>query len=252
MLTKSQKRHFDRWNPVGKKNVQDYYVRRVCVPSLQFPWADVIDPDGQRRNRLDESERKQWKQDNRELLAWLREQPAGVLCDIGCGPGWLIQEMQWLGWECIGVETAPDAKQHLVRHDIGHVFSLDDLPDDEFDLVVAYHVIEHMEDPIHELGEMRRILKRDGWLVIGTPDFGSPCAERFDNNYRMLHDPTHISLFTNESMHRFLREFGFEISRVEYPFPQRYATAETFLRWNDTSQVSPPWPGNWMTFYCRK
>jgi hypothetical protein len=53
-------------------------------------------------------------------------------------------------------------------------------------------------------------------------------------------------------MHRFLRDHAFHIDDVRFPFPARYATAENFARWNDTSQVSPAWPGNWMTFYCTR
>ena len=89
-------------------------------------------------------------------------------------------------------------------------------------------------------------------MILGTPDFASPCAKRFGDSYRMLHDKGHVSLFTNESMHRFLIDNGFTIDEVRHPFPEEYATAENFARWNDTSRMSPPWPGNWMTFYARK
>jgi SAM-dependent methyltransferase len=119
-------------------------------------------------------------------------------------------------------------------------------------VVMCYHVIEHVADPIEFIGDIRRVLRPGGWLILGTPDFASPCAKRFGDNYRMLHDPTHCSLFTLESMHRLLRDRGFTIQDVCFPFPERYATAETFARWNDTGSVSPPWPGNWMTFYCQR
>jgi SAM-dependent methyltransferase len=118
------------------------------------------------------------------------------------------------------------------------------------DLVVCLHVIEHLSDPILAITEIRRILKPGGWAIISTPDFDSPCAKRFGDNYRMLHDRTHCSLFTLESMHRFIRDHGLEIRDLKFPFPERYATLGTFSRWADTSKMSPPWPGNWMTFYC--
>src|SRR5690606_21592077 len=96
-------------------------------------------------------------------------------------------------------------------------------PDQHFDLVVIYHVIEHVQNPQKLLKEIRRILKPHGWLILGTPDFDSGAARRFGENYRMLHDTTHISLFSNDSMHRFLRDHGFRIEWVEYPyFETRY------------------------------
>jgi hypothetical protein len=90
---------------------------------------------------------------------------------------------------------------------------------------------------------------------MSTPDFASPCAKRFGDHYRMLHDPTHVSLFTLESMHRFLRDHGFRIDDVRFPFPERLATAETMERWRRgpvDGEWSPPWPGNWVTFYASK
>jgi hypothetical protein len=54
-------------------------------------------------------------------------------------------------------------------------------------------------------------------------------------------------------MHRFLRHNGFLIERVDYPFFEtRHFTEENLLRMLDTGTVSPPFYGNFMTFYCRK
>ena len=72
------------------------------------------------------------------------------------------------------------------------------------------------------------------------------------NNYRLLNDPTHISLFSNDSMHRFLRDHGFKIDQVEYPFfNTRYFTKNNLNDLFNTSRVSPPFYGNFMTFYCQ-
>ena len=88
---------------------------------------------------------------------------------------------------------------------------------------------------------------------MATPDFDSGCARQFGPNYRLLHDPTHISLFSNDSMHRFLRDHGFKIFRADYPFFEtRYFTKENLIRLFDTGEVSPPFYGNFMTFYCQK
>ena len=58
---------------------------------------------------------------------------------------------------------------------------------------------------------------------------------------------------SNDSMHRFLRDHGFVIDRVEYPFFEtRHFTLENLARLFDTSKISPPFYGNFMTFYCHK
>lgn len=253
MLVTSQPRIRKDWVPVGKHQVQDYYVSRPCVASCADSgyWGSVVDPDGIVRDRLSEPERLRYVGDMAEELAFLRTLTPGNIIDIGCGPGWLLDAIG-SAWKRLGMDIAPEAQAEMERLGIISVPELEMVKDQWADVVVAHHVIEHMADPLAEIGHMRAILKPGGWLVLGTPDFGSPCAVRFGDNYRMLHDPTHVSLFTLESMHRFLRDNGFTIHDVKFPFPSRYATPDNFARWNDTSKVSPPWPGNWMTYYARR
>jgi hypothetical protein len=93
----------------------------------------------------------------------------------------------------------------------------------------------------------------DGLFILATPNFDSGCARRFGERYRLLHDKTHITLFSDDSMRRFLRDHGFRIERSDYPyFETPYFTEENLRRLMDTEQVSPPFYGNFMTFYCRK
>ena len=100
-------------------------------------------------------------------------------------------------------------------------------------------------------GNMSKSIYIFGIILLGTPDFDSGCARLFGNNYRLLNDPTHISLFSNDSMHRFLRDHGFTIDYVEYPFfNTRHFTEDNLKALFNTSKVSPPFYGNFMTFYC--
>lgn len=246
-----QPRVRDQWVPVGRFQQQDYYVRRDPQPSMGSYWGRSIDPDGQVRDRLSDAERQRYIDDMYEELAFLRSLTLGAICDVGCGPGWLLRELDDEWWKC-GVETDATAQRELQLAGIACATATRELPDCAYDVVVAHHVIEHMSDPIAEISQIRSILRPGGWLILGTPDFGSPCAKRFGDKYRMLHDGTHVSLFTLESMHRFLRDHMFVIRDVRFPFPVRYATAANFVRWNDITRVSPPWPGNWMTFYCQR
>jgi SAM-dependent methyltransferase len=215
-------------------------------------WGEIVDPDGRRRNRL--GERDGFLNDLKTELGFIHGLAPGRLLDIGCGPGWLLSGIDD-SWEKHGIEVSAFAATHARRH--GAIFEgpLLDCPfaDGSFDLVVLHHVIEHLRDPVANLRVIHRILKGGGKLILGTPDFDSGVARRFGSNYRLLHDKTHISLFSNDSMHRFLRDHGFRILFVDYPFFEtRHFTEENLLRLFDTERVSPPFHGNFMTFYCVK
>lgn len=234
---------------------QDYFVRRELPAGASYEeayWGIITDPDGKVRDRR--LERERYLADMQAELSFINALPAGRMLDVGCGLGFLLSGVA-AGWERHGVEISAFAAGHAVPH--GRIFPgrLEDAayPGGHFDLVVLYHVIEHVHDPLALLKEIRRVLKPGGWLILGTPDFDSGAARRFGANYRLLHDITHISLFSNESMHRFLRDHGFCIERVEYPyFETRYFNEDSLLALFDTSRISPPFYGNFMTFYCRR
>lgn len=231
-----------------------YYVRRPA-PAQDFErgFWHAKDPDGVTRNRL--QERDLWLADNAEEIAWLRLLPGGRILDVGCGLGFALSALDPAKWERHGVEVSAFAAEYAAEHGFirRNPLIAGDCISELFDAVTMFHVIEHMQEPEAELREVHRVLKPGGKLLVATPDFDSHCARHFGERFRLLHDPTHISLFSTESMFRFLRDHGFRVTDVRYPyFGMRHATAENLLRVLDTSKVSPPFPGNIMTFYAEK
>jgi SAM-dependent methyltransferase len=235
--------------------IDQYFRRRPLSKAPDYEeayWGTVVDPDGNVRDRL--RERQKHLEDVKAELAFINRQKPGRLLDVGCGLGFMLSGTDD-AWEKHGTELSAFAAKHAGQY--GKIFhgELHDAlyPAEHFDLVVTHHVIEHVEDPVRFIGEIHRVLRCGGLLVLGTPDFDSGCARRFGENYRLLHDPTHVSLFSNESMHRFLRDHGFVIDEVDYPFFEtRYFTEDGLLRMFDTSTISPPFYGNFMTFYCHR
>lgn len=234
----------------------EYFRRRTpksaSVDYEQAYWGTITDPDGKTRDRL--LEREYYLENYKEELDHINSLEPGTILDIGCGLGHFLSGLNE-GWEKHGLEVSSFAAKHAEEYGTIHVGDLgsSNYSEEQFSAVTMFHVIEHIDDPVAVLLQLKNILKTGGELVIATPDFDSGCARHFGENYRLLHDDTHISLFTNDSMHRFLRDHGFVIESVEYPFFEtRYFTEENLLRLFDTSKISPPFYGNFMTFYCRK
>lgn len=239
----------------GREGEGVYFVRREPAASPDYEsayWGVVRDPDGVVRDRL--QERRKHLEDLDAELAFLNALPAGRILDVGCGLGFFLSGLRE-GWDRHGVEVSRFAAEHARTW--GDIFAgtLEEAayPAARFDAVVFHHVIEHIDEPLRTLREIRRVLRPGGWLVLGTPDFDSGCARRFGESYRLLHDPTHVSLFTCESMHRLLRDEGFAVEQVDFPyFNTRYFTKENLLRMLEPQGISPPFYGNFMTFYARK
>jgi len=232
-----------------------YFLRREAPTSSGFEegyWGVIKDPDGVVRDRR--RERDLFLRDAAEEIAFLKKLPPGRILDVGCGLGFLLSALDD-EWERHGVEVSSFAAKHASQWGTIHHGDLTSAryPARHFDVVVLYHVIEHVSDPVGLIREVNRVLRGGGILLFGTPDFDSGCARRFGDRYRLLHDQTHISLFSSDSAHRFLRDHAFVIDRVEYPFfGTRHFTLENLERLFDTNRVSPPFYGNYMTFYAHK
>lgn len=210
----------------------------------------AIDPDGKIRNLLQERERS--LAGVKEITDYLECLHPGKILDIGCGLGWILSSLG-NGWDKHGLEVSKFASSHAAKFANIHNGTLDDFNGSEFDVIIMNHVIEHLANPVGALQKIRGMLKPTGIFIIGTPDFDSAAARRYGSNFRLLHDPTHISLFSSDSMHRCLRDQGFKIMMVEYPyFDTPWFTKENVLRILESEGVSPPFYGSAMTFFCKR
>lgn len=106
----------------------------------------------------------------------LKDYRNAKICDLGCGPGVMVDQCVKMGFEFWGV----DISEKMIRECInkfGHIesahFSVGklqtlDFPDAFFDVVVCMGALEYLdEDEVEDaLAEMKRILKPGGEIVI--------------------------------------------------------------------------------------
>ncbi|MGI9147251.1 MAG: class I SAM-dependent methyltransferase, partial [Chloroflexota bacterium] len=134
-----------------------------------------------------------------------RHAPAGlIVLDVACGAGFGLQMLGRAGARAIGVDYDAGAlsevrhaqpESRLLRGDAMHL----PLVDASIDLVVSFETIEHVADAEGLVGEIRRVLKPCGRLVLSTPNraFGPP--------ERHIGNPFHIREFTAEELRELLR-----------------------------------------------
>jgi SAM-dependent methyltransferase len=139
----------------------------------------------------------------------------GRLLDVGTGFGFFLVEMKKRGWEAAGVEISQKAMDYA-RDVIGVVIFAGplekaDLPDNHFDAVTAFYVIEHISQPLDFLRECHRILKPGGLLLLRYPHTTpiKNVLHLFGIKNRLYDLPAHLSDFSPKMIQQCLERTGF-------------------------------------------
>jgi 2-polyprenyl-3-methyl-5-hydroxy-6-metoxy-1,4-benzoquinol methylase len=142
------------------------------------------------------------------------------LLDIGCGEGFFLFNAARAGYATKGVELSQDAAEYA-RREFGldveaQLFEELRFPDDHFDVITLWQVLEHVPYPLMILKKAHRILKPGGLLALSTPNIqGVPArilGRRWWNIRRL-----HINQFTTKTLTTVLENAGFkDISSVSY------------------------------------
>lgn len=148
-----------------------------------------------------------------------RYKPSGQLLDIGCASGYFLARAREEGYGVHGIEVSEWAVQEGrsrlgLEIDKGNTDDVD-FPDGSFDIITMWHVIEHVEQPIEALSEVRRWLKQDGLLVIECPNMDSFDARRCGKDWRGWSIPYHLWHYTPASLAMMLQRSGYEVLHTE-------------------------------------
>jgi SAM-dependent methyltransferase len=96
------------------------------------------------------------------------------ILDVGCGTGANLMMLSKFG-DAEGVDISEDALSFCRERGLQNVRlgAAEKLPyeDETFDLVTALDVVEHLDDDVAGLREMRRVLRPDGHLLLFVPTF---------------------------------------------------------------------------------
>ena len=144
-------------------------------------------------------------------------QPTGRVLEVGCAAGAFLATMRDLGHEVHGTEIAPDTLD-TAREAFGlenlqcgalHEVSL---PDEHFDIVAMFDVVEHMVDPIRDLQTLHAKMRPGGLLVIQTQDFDSWARKVLGRRWHHFKQLEHIYHFSRRTLPVLLERAGFEIT----------------------------------------
>jgi 2-polyprenyl-3-methyl-5-hydroxy-6-metoxy-1,4-benzoquinol methylase len=135
--------------------------------------------------------------------------------DIGCASGALLEELKKRGWDCTGVEISASQAVYARKRGLTvHSRPLEDcgFPENTFDVILASHLIEHVNDPAALAAGVRRLLIAGGRFFVTTPNIAGFQAKLFGGKWRSaIFD--HLYLFSDKTLTSLLEKNGFRIEK---------------------------------------
>lgn len=147
-----------------------------------------------------------------------RDLPVGKLLDIGCGVGDFLHIAENKGWQCTGIEPSEEAREiarQRIKGDLLYSEDLEQLPDQSFDLITMWHVLEHVDDLKWQVAQLQRLIKPNGRIVIAVPNYRSYDG-RFYNAFWAAYDvPRHLNHFNKTVLTKIFKTSGLSLVSMD-------------------------------------
>lgn len=134
------------------------------------------------------------------------------ILDLGCGPGYFLDEMKKRGYtDTTGVTLSPgdikiceDKGHKIAKYDLSFIPQKDGYHDESVDFIFLRHALEHSPYPIFSLMEYNRILKQGAKIYIEVP--APDCERRHEWNLN------HYSILGEQQLLALLNRTGFDVN----------------------------------------
>lgn len=171
------------------------------------------------------------------VLPRIEGMPAGRVIEVGCGSGALLRELALRGHECVGLETSPDAAevagQMLAGFPKARVLGKAEPGwDGSFDLLMAFEVLEHIEDDHGALAEWVRWLKPGGKVILSMPAHMSKWGphDAWTGHYRRYGKADMVQLAESAGLTiNQLECYGFPLSNLTQWLSNRAVRGQTYV-----------------------
>jgi len=185
-----------------------------------------------------------WLSDDRSEYFPTPSSETAKAIELGCATGQFLERLRAAGWTAEGVELleapAVEARGKGFQVHIGTLESAR-LPSDSYNGAFAWHVIEHLQDPVNTLSEVHRILKDRSILSFSVPNVGCWEPYIFGQNWFAWDLPRHLHFFSPTSVQRLLRNSGFDQIQITHQRNALYTVGSIgvfIMRWFPGSQIA--------------
>ena len=226
-------------NPVADETDLDHFYKEEY---WEQHWPDALRRDAASVKRAVDEQRP-------EVSRVVAHGGRGKLLEVGSGTGTFLAAARDAQFDVWGIETSEAAATHSREvFDFANVItgSMPDarLADESFDVVVAWHVIEHVVDLDAFVDSLRAALKKNGLLWIGTENYrnashylerGIALAKRRPPPFATATE--HTLVFDRKTLTDVFRRRGFTVEMCEVYQPSLVEKQRTMKFRNPLSRL---------------
>jgi 2-polyprenyl-3-methyl-5-hydroxy-6-metoxy-1,4-benzoquinol methylase len=139
----------------------------------------------------------------------------GSLLDIGAGTGDFLLTAKNNGWNTIGFEPNSKAKEMAQKKGINFTENTTDLQDHSFDIITMWHVLEHVLDLENQIKELKRLVKKDGTIIIAVPNFNSFDAKYYNEFWAAFDTPRHLWHFSKTAIEKLFEKENVKLVSIK-------------------------------------
>lgn len=144
----------------------------------------------------------------------------GRALEIGCSHGYFLKELEDRGWEVYGIEPSVNRRREakeIFNYDLTPE-KLEDshFPENYFDAIFMFHVIEHVLDPAKIISILHKYLKPGGIAVVETPSYDGLTYKLLKHRERSIQSNGHLFFFTKKTLREMFEKGGFITKRHDY------------------------------------
>jgi 2-polyprenyl-3-methyl-5-hydroxy-6-metoxy-1,4-benzoquinol methylase len=140
--------------------------------------------------------------------------------DIGCGKGDLSTELfkrgisSYVGIDLV-LKEQKDSRLQFINRDLNTPHWTDSLG--QFDLILAFDILEHVESPWNLVGEINKLLSDEGVLILTTPNTQSWERMLRPKTWSGVSNDDHKYLFSDYSLKFMIEKTGLKIRNLQAP-----------------------------------
>lgn len=186
--------------------VENYYENSNISKELTIDsWLNETENDDKRRYNFVKD-----KIINKDIL------------DFGSGAGGFLLKAKDISKSVTAIELDEKIINHYKKNNISLIKDIESVKESYYDVITAFHVVEHLEDPIYILEKLINKLKKEGKLIIEVPNSNDALLTIYKSKAfsHFTYWSPHLFLYNEKTLRLLMKGFNVQIDFIKYL--QRY------------------------------